>query len=173
MKRERLCVALPLIVLAAACSGAAQEAVAAQAGTSAQTMGFWDTLGSSTTVGLLEWMGILGWAAASLPLGILSIVHCARNRIRQLPLATKLLILGSAWVVVLGLAGFSRWAICGFAASALSEAGAAQQAMLAADLLQSFYPLLVALMVCQLNLLFLLISMVIRHRKRRDIMVGP
>lgn len=167
MKPNRFLVLLPVFLFVAVGAASAQEA-----GPPTQGMTFLNVIFSSGPVGVLNWLGILGWTAAALPLGILSIVHCSTSRMRQLPLATKLLILGSIWVMVLGLIGCAQGAIYGFMGVAMAEGGAAQQALVAMNIAHALYSLLAALHVCQFNLVFLLISMVIRHQKRRDILAG-
>lgn len=173
MERGRWLLVLPFFLLVAAGAASAQEAVAVEAGLRSPGFGFSDVVFSGGWLEELNWLGILGWSLASLPLGILSIVHCGTSRMRPWPLATKMLMLGSIWVAVLGGAGFVNGSMYALYTMSFMEPGAARQGLLALKIAQALWSPLAALFTCQVNLLFLLISMVIRHRKRRDIMVGP
>jgi len=124
-------------------------------------------------VGLPIWFGIFLWIIALLPLGLLSIVHCARLRVDQLPLATKLLICGIVWLFVLGLFGIAHGCIFAFATLSSTTAGAAQQAMLALNIAESLYYLFAALIAIQVYLLFLAVSLIIFHSKRRKLLANP
>jgi hypothetical protein len=122
-------------------------------------------------VAILNWIGILFWAVAAVPLGILSIVHCSRTRVRQLPLATKLLACGGVWLFIIGLVGTVHGSIFAFATLSMTS-GAAQSAMLALNIAEALYTLSAALFFVQLYLLLFVISIMVVHFSHRKILMG-
>jgi len=129
--------------------------------------GFLTTISDPGPISTLIWLGIILLALASLPLGILSIIHCAKAQTLQWPLSTKLLICGGAWVFVVGLFGAVHGGIIAFATLACTTAGAAQKAMLSINIAESLYSIAAALIAVQLYLVFFMISMIIIHFKHR------
>jgi hypothetical protein len=132
--------------------------------------GFMDVVLSGGLLGLLNWAGIFFWAILGLPLGILSIVHCAKLRVRQYPLSTKLLILGVVWLFVLGWVGVAHGIIFVFSMLPCGLPDAGFIGFIALNISQAVFPIAGALAVCQLYLVFLLISMVIVHFKHRKML---
>ena len=169
MKRRSLLFTLSMAAVLAACNAFAQdsgELVAAEV-PPPQSAGFFTVVASGGPLGLLNWVGIFLWAILGIPLGILSIVHCTTSRVRQWPLATKLLVIGGIWLLVLGWGGVAQSTISAFSNIA---SGPANAGLLALDISQAVYSIARALAVCQCYLFFLLISIVIIHFKHRKLL---
>jgi hypothetical protein len=132
--------------------------------------GFMTVVLSGGILGLLNWAGIFLWGMLAIPLGIVSIVHCANCRLRQLPITTKLLAVGAVWLFVLGWVGVAQGTV--FAFSGLAT-GAPDVSILALSISQSVYSIAGALCVCQFYLFFLLISIVVVHFKHRKMIKDP
>ena len=169
MKRNLLFCALSALVFLAAIPAIAQDSgtVAPEEMAASHSLGLIDVALSSGILGLLNWAGIFLWAVATMPLGILSIVHCATLQTRQWPLATKLLACGGVWVFVLGWTGLAQGSIWAFTTMATASS---DTAMLALSIGQAFYSLSGALAVCQFYLLFFVVSIVIAHFKHRKLL---
>jgi hypothetical protein len=124
---------------------------------------------SSGLYGVIIWAGIFLWGILAIPLGILSIVQAAKSRTNQWPFATKLLAGGGVWAFILGLTGFAQGAYYGLYNLANVVAGTAAQATLFVNLAHAHYTLIGALLVCQINLFFFLVSLAILHVRNRNL----
>lgn len=172
MKMSSPVLVVPGLLLLVACRAAAQEAgnlVAVEAPCPASD-GFMEIVLSCGILGLLNWAGIIFWGILALPLGILSIAHCAACRTHQLPLVTKLLAVGAVWVFVLGWFGVAQGTI--FACTALTT-GPYDAGALALSISQAVYAIACALLVCQGYIFFITISLVVAHFKRRKMPMDP
>ena len=144
-----------------------RQAVAAEVQARTVPHSSWFLIRDPGVLELLPWLGIVLWGVLAVPLGILSIVHSARSRVDRWPLATKLLVVGGVWVFILGLTGLVQELIYAFLSMATAEAGAAASCMLASNIGRALYAMFAALCVCHVHLLFLLISVIVLHRKTR------
>jgi len=169
MKKSSLAIAALWVVLLVVGQGIAQESgeVVAVDASAPRSGGLMNVILSGGVVGILNWAGIFLWGILAFPLGILSAVHCATLRVRQYPLATKLLLVGGVWLFVLGWVGAAQGIIGAFSALAC---GAADAAVLAMGISQALYSVAAALFVCQHYLFFILISVAIAHFKYRKLL---
>jgi hypothetical protein len=129
-----------------------------------QRQGFFHIVMSTGPLGIINWLGIFLWATATLPLAVLSIVHCSSTRSRQFPLATKLLICGAPCVFVLGCAGAAQATIGALGAMAMRSPDVG---LLAVNVSQALYSIAGAFVICHVYLLFLAISLIIIHFKHK------
>jgi hypothetical protein len=166
MKKHSLLPAVSCMIMLVACHAGAQDAVQVEAAPvpAYHSGGFMTVVLSGGILDILNWAGIFLWAFLGLPLGILSIVHCATLRVRQYPIATKLLIIGVVWLFVLGWVGVAQGTISAFS---MLACGAPDVGVLALNISQAVYSIAGALAVCQHYLFFLLISMAIIHFKHK------
>jgi len=135
-------------------------------------LGLGSVVMSSGFMGILIWLGMLFWAVAALPLGIVSVIHAATIKTRQLPLATKLLACGGIWVLLLGLLGAVQGAIYSLSTLATMAAGAAASAILALNISQALYSVAAALFLCQGYLFLFVISIGVAHFRHRRLAAG-
>ena len=169
MKKPSLLLVATWLIMVVASRAVAQDVVSMGIATvpAPQSGGFMTVVLSGGPLGLLNWAGIFLWAILALPLGILSIVGCATLRVRQYPLATKLLIVGAVWLFVLGWVGVAQGTTSAFS---MLGRGAPDVEVLAFGISQALFSVAGSLAVCQHYLFFIMISMVIIHFKHRKIL---
>ena len=166
MKKVLLIAALLLPVVALAQVGA--SAPAAYPEPSAPLRGgFFSVMLSSGPLGLLNWSGIFFGVIAALPLGIMSVIHCATTRVQQAPLALKLLFLGLLSLFFLGCAGGAQGTIASF--SHMSHS-AADTNVLAMNISQALYSLAGAFTAALFYLFLITISVVTLHFKHKQLL---
>ena len=153
--------ALPVAVFA---QDAAVAAEAYPVASSHASGGFFTIVTSAGPLGLLNWLGIFIWAVIGLPLGIVSMIHCATTRISQTTLALKLLFLGVLSLFFLGCAGGAQGTIASFSHIAC---GSADTQLLAMSLAQALYSVAVAFSVALFYLFLATISVVVLHFKTK------
>ncbi|OGV59521.1 MAG: hypothetical protein A2498_02945 [Lentisphaerae bacterium RIFOXYC12_FULL_60_16] len=128
--------------------------------------GFFSVVLSSGCLGVLIWAAIFVWAIALLPLGVLSIVHCATLRSRCWPLTTKVLLCGPVFLFVLGWLGFVQGLIgLGWT---MASASSPDIGLLAYNIAQSLFSVSGTLFLIHLYLVVFLISFVIMHFKHKQ-----
>lgn len=138
----------------------------------AHSIGLLGIIMRSGWLGVLTWLGILFWSAASWPLGIVSVIHCGMMKTRQIPLATKLLLLGPVWLLMLAWLGVTQATIYSFFNLATMASGAVQQAFLALNISHGLWSVAFALGGTLHYLFFLTVSMIIIHFKRKKLMAS-
>ncbi len=134
-------------------------------------VGFISVVLSGGPLGLSLWLAIFFWAILFLPLGLLSIIHCATARSVRVPLATKLLACGALCVFVLGWLGCAQGLISAFGNMAVM--GSALISILAMNISHALYSTAAALSLCHLYLFFFVISLTIVHFKHKRILREP
>lgn len=141
MRQASRILAVFALLLLVACQATAQEAghLVATEAPRRVSRGFMEVVLSGGVLGLLNWAGIFFWSMLSLPLGILSIVHCATCRKRQFPLATKVLAVGAVWVFVLGWSGVAQATIFAFSGLATLAPGTPDVGALALSISQAVF----------------------------------
>jgi len=118
-------------------------------------------------MGLFHWIGIMFWGVAALPLGIRSVLSCTTSRVRQFPLATKLLACGAAWLFVIGWSAVAQGLVGAFSSLAGPPLDVG---ILSINISMVARTTAIALFACQLYLLLFVVSLVVLHfRQRRQI----
>lgn len=118
---------------------------------------FWDMVTSCGTLGILNWSGILFCGTLMIPLGVWSLIECSKSTGRW-PVASKLLLWNTVAVVFWGVSGLAQGAISSL------NVGCGVGNELALSLSFTLYSLMSAFLIAQLGLLFLGISMLLRHK---------
>ena len=118
---------------------------------------FLDMVTSGGFLGVLNWSGILLCGALMIPLGVWSLVQCIRST-GGWPLASKLLLWNTVAVAFWGVSGLAQGLLSSF------HIGCGVGYGLAQGLSLPLYSLMSAFLIAQLGLLFLGISMLLRHK---------
>lgn len=118
---------------------------------------------------LVIWFSLLFLALVVLPLGIASILHCRKASRLRWPLTTKLLVLGGIWTLVIGLVGCVREGASAFTMLSVAGPNTTPNAMFACDISLALQWLLKALIISLAYLAFIAVSIVMLHRRQKDI----
>jgi hypothetical protein len=164
MKEQKLVLAVSCITLGIVSIAIGQETVPVKASPKPVTS-FLEVVTSHGLMGLLNWTGIFLFSLAAIPLGIVSVVQSTTRSIRQYPLSTKLLIMATIGVFILGLFGVAQGVICLYTEAANDTPDVES---LALSMSFALFSMAAALVACLIDLLFLLISVIILHSKFRN-----
>lgn len=166
-KNKFLSGVLPIAILTAS-QTLAQEAsapIAAEMLPPASSGGFFSIVFSSGLLGVITWAAIFFWAIALFPIGIRSVIDSSKLQTKRWPLATKLLLFGPVFLLVLGWFGFVQGLI-GFGCAI--SLGVPDVGVLALCISQTLYSISGTLFLMHFYLLFFLISFIIIHFKQKQ-----
>jgi len=164
MKEQKLILTVSCITLGIVSTAIGQETELGEA-TSKQVVSFMDVVTSHGLMGLLNWAGIFLFSLAAFPLGIASVAQSTTRSIRQYPLSTKLLIMATIGVFILGLIGVAQGVICLYTNAANDTPDVKS---LALSMSFALFSMAAAIVACLIDSIFLLISVIILHSKFRN-----